>query len=314
MIKIKRLDEPNILRQGENPKSKGEVETLDAIVFYSDPNNHQSTYKKTGTTTVGYKVYSDDSIRKILLNMFHGKCAYCESKITNIYNGDVEHFRPKGGIREAVHSKPGYYWLAAEWDNLLFACPFCNQTNTHVITDGGILKEIVLGKHDQFPLLTENCRLNHFHGGIYFTDRSNYQLAFDLEESERLLINPCKDIDIENLFKYEDNGVIVVNDGLSNFQKRMAGSSIVVYALNRLGLTQARREKIIHIKTQIKRVEIAIVNYLKYANKSDEERIWFEGIMRDEMNILKGFKDPEQEYAGLARYIINKYFDEAKLI
>lgn len=87
MITINRIDCPDILKQGKNPKSKGELETIDALKFFSDQNNHTSTYRKTGTTTVGYKIYSDDSVRKVLLNMFNGKCAYCESKITSIYNG-----------------------------------------------------------------------------------------------------------------------------------------------------------------------------------------------------------------------------------
>jgi hypothetical protein len=36
--------------------------------------------------------------------------------------------------------------------------------------------------------------------------------------------------------------------------------------------------------------------------------------MREEMRILKKYKDPDQEYAGLARYIIDKYFDDAGFI
>jgi hypothetical protein len=31
---------------------------------------------------------------------FHGKCAYCEENIRTNQYGDVEHFRPKGGIRQ----------------------------------------------------------------------------------------------------------------------------------------------------------------------------------------------------------------------
>ena len=46
-------------------------------------------------------------------------------------------------------------------------------------------------------------------------------------------------------------------------------------------------------------------------DKSDEEKVWFEGIMREEMTILKKFKDADQEYAG---YVIDKYFDEANFV
>ncbi len=316
MINVKRLDIPDILKHGSNPLSEGEKETKDAITFFGDLINHQSKYRKIGQNRAriqkSYTVYSDISVRKVLLKMFHGKCAYCESKITAIYNGDIEHFRPKGEIKEANPSKPGYYWLAADWDNLLFACPFCNQTNTHEITEKGIPKEVVLGKLDQFPLISEKYRLKHAHGNIYFTDKATYQKAFELEESERLLLNPCVDKEIEKFFKYEDDGAIVINDKLTSIEQKKSETSIRVYALHRLGLSQARREKVIQIKAQIKRVEQAIKNLNNHIDDvTEENRIWFEGILREEMKILKKFKDSDQEYAGLARYIIDKYFKEA---
>jgi uncharacterized protein (TIGR02646 family) len=51
--------------------------------------------------------------------MFHGKCAYCESKITHTDYGHIEHFRPKRG----VNGRPD---IAFEWNNLLLACGVCN--------------------------------------------------------------------------------------------------------------------------------------------------------------------------------------------
>lgn len=318
MINVKKLDCPDILKIGENPQSEGELETKDAIDYFRIIGNHQTKYKKTGKRRQrieqDYTVYSDKKVRKLLIKMFHGKCAYCESIITTIYNGDIEHFRPKGEIQEANPKKPGYFWLAAEWDNLLFACPFCNQTNTHEFKNGDDIEEAVLGKLDQFPLDSEKYRLNYNHGLIYFTENTNYQKAFDLEESERLLLNPCKDENIEKYFKFDDDGAIITNDGLTNFEERKALKSIFTYALHRLPLTIAREQKIIKIKAQIKRVENAIINYNSYMDVSYYERVRFESIMREEMKILKKYKDSDQEYAGLARYIIDKYFDDAKFI
>lgn len=315
MINIKRLDCPDILKISSNPQSSGEYETRDAIEYYRDPANHQERYKKTGSngirTKQSYSIYSEKSVRKILLKMFNGKCAYCESKITAIYNGDIEHFRPKGKIKEANPTKPGYFWLASEWENLLFACPFCNQTNTHEFKNGDNIEETVLGKLDQFPLATETHRLKYTHGLIYFTDSATYKQAFDLEESERLLLNPCKDENIEKYFKFDDDGAIISNDGLTDFEEEKAQISIFTYALHRLPLAIAREEKIIQIKAQIRRVEIAIKNYNDHLESSDEKKIWFEGIMREEMKILKKFRNSSQEYAGLARYIIDKYFRDA---
>ena len=130
-----------------------------------------------------------------------------------------------------------------------------------------------------------------------------------------MLLNPCKDLNIENYFKYKDSGVIIVNSDLTEQRNILrAEKSIQVYALNRLALVQARREKIIQIKAQIKRTEESIINYNRYAKQSDEEKIWFEGIMRKEIKILKRYKNTNQEYSGLAKYIIRKYFEEIYFI
>lgn len=52
-----------------------------------------------------------------LLLETHNKCAYCESDITTVSYGDVEHYRPKSI----------YWWLAYVYDNYLASCAICNQ-------------------------------------------------------------------------------------------------------------------------------------------------------------------------------------------
>lgn len=319
MIKVDRnkVECPDILKLNLTPSSDGENEIRDTILFYTDPTNHNEKYAKMGLggTRIkqSYSVYSDKTVRKALRDLFNGKCAYCESKITAIYNGDIEHFRPKAAYNDKYGEAlvtPGYYWLAAEWENLLFACPFCNQTNTHEISNGTARPiEVVQGKLNQFPLLTNAHRLNFNHGNEYFTNRAHYDASYALEESERLLLKPCTD-DVEKHFKYDDLGLIYKNAGLDHLEITRAETSIKVYALQRLGLVQTRLEKIIQIKAQIRRVEQALENYNNYINTTEEEKIWFEGILREELQILKRFKDGNQEYAGLARYIIDKYFTD----
>lgn len=70
--------------------------------------------------------YRHTEIRQALEAMFHGKCAFCESRITHVAYSDIEHFRPKAHFRH----------LTFVWENLLFACPRCNQGH----------------KRDHFPL------------------------------------------------------------------------------------------------------------------------------------------------------------------
>lgn len=75
-------------------------------------------------------IYAHKTVKDALVAAQHGKCCFCESKITHVAYGDVEHFRPKKGYRQRRDDplgRPGYYWLAYEWGNLLFSCQLCNQ-------------------------------------------------------------------------------------------------------------------------------------------------------------------------------------------
>jgi uncharacterized protein (TIGR02646 family) len=75
-------------------------------------------------------IYAHKTVKTALIGAQHDKCFLCESSITHIDYGDVEHFRPKGGYRQSetdtLH-RPGYYWLAYEWGNLFLSCTLCNQ-------------------------------------------------------------------------------------------------------------------------------------------------------------------------------------------
>ena len=74
-------------------------------------------------------IYGHTDVKEALINLQDGKCAFCESKIRHISHGDVEHYRPKTGWvqdQEALN-KPGYYWLAYDWSNLILSCQICNQ-------------------------------------------------------------------------------------------------------------------------------------------------------------------------------------------
>lgn len=95
-------------------------------------------------------VYGHSKIKRALIKAQHGKCGFCESNILSISSGDVEHFRPKAGCKQNVKQKnltrPGYYWLAYEWDNFLLSCERCNR----------------IYKKNLFPLrVPENRCLNH---------------------------------------------------------------------------------------------------------------------------------------------------------
>ena len=101
MIQINRTRKPGVLAAKEN-KWKAEIRAA-------------ATPKARATAQNRYR---HKEIKTALDQMFHGKCAYCESAITHIDYGHIEHFKPK--------AVPAYFELAVDWDNLLLACGRCN--------------------------------------------------------------------------------------------------------------------------------------------------------------------------------------------
>jgi len=119
-------------------------------------------------------IYGHPDIKAKLIKTQYGKCAFCESNIISVAYGDIEHFRPKGGIKQNTKSRminPGYYWLAYDWNNLMFACGICNQ----------------MYKKNLFPLRNPEVRaLNHTQ-----FDRIKREKPFfinPIKENPRLLI------------------------------------------------------------------------------------------------------------------------------
>lgn len=99
-------------------------------------------------------IYGAKSVKNKLISLQHGKCCFCEARITHVSHGDVEHFRPKGGfvqIAEDALTKPGYYWLAYDWDNLFLSCQICNQRH----------------KKNLFPLSNPTARALSHHDELY---------------------------------------------------------------------------------------------------------------------------------------------------
>lgn len=123
MIRIHRPpDVPKVLLTEGTARRLEHEREIDA-----DPGSFAS-----GASTLSFvrEVYGHGSVKEELIAMQHEKCAFCEAKPLHVSDGDVEHFRPKGGVRQADAGpleRPGYYWLAYEWDNLLFACERCNR-------------------------------------------------------------------------------------------------------------------------------------------------------------------------------------------
>jgi uncharacterized protein (TIGR02646 family) len=122
-------------------------------------------------------VYRHSSVRIALEELFHRKCAYCETPLPEV-GWDVDHFRPKGAIAERP-DHPGYYWLAYEWSNLYPACEPCNRRRQDHPTWTDREDGESAGKLTQFPLEDEAGRA--------------LSPEADLGLERPLLLDPCAD-------------------------------------------------------------------------------------------------------------------------
>jgi uncharacterized protein (TIGR02646 family) len=279
------VTEPNIL---SDPLRSGQRETLNAIAHYT---NHPDA------EPFEFKVYRDPEVKEALIELFNGKCAYCDSTFLHVYSGDVEHFRPKGEIEEATpDTKPGYYWLAADWNNLLLSCRNCNQKLKHLV-HGGIVKR-TMGKMNQFPL----------------SDTDKYVRAHDHingiadEEEFRLLINPCLDKPEEHLEYDITAGVIKAKKNAQGQISSKGQKSIEVYVLQRMPLVLSREKLLIDIQAQIQRVKEAVTNFSSYVDSQETtKKFYFEKILKRELQRLNKFMDKDEQYIGMAKQIIGDF-------
>jgi uncharacterized protein (TIGR02646 family) len=138
-----------------------------------------STYDSAGPQRQGHQdfgfrqdIYAAADVRQALATAQRDKCAYCETKQGPF---EVEHYRPKSAVQQrrgARIERPGYYWLAYDWTNLLLVCVQCNQHRRD-------LRGKPTGKGILFPLENPKERARSHH------DR--------LDAEKPLLINPYRD-------------------------------------------------------------------------------------------------------------------------
>lgn len=106
----------------------GEPETAENCRLYE---GNPSAYDEgANKLSISPTIYGDALVKQQLIYEQHEKCCFCEADFTANGYGDVEHFRPKAGFTKIPSGKlirPGYYWLAYDWNNLFFSCQICNQ-------------------------------------------------------------------------------------------------------------------------------------------------------------------------------------------
>ncbi|MGJ7515033.1 HNH endonuclease [Pseudomonas baetica] len=212
------------------------LESLDGGIRELDEVRAHWAQQKPGS--FAFSLYKHDEVKQKLHQLFHGKCAYCETFYSANGPVDVEHYRPKGAVAEDP-KHPGYWWLAMKWENLLPSCIDCNRKRRQKrVGDSTTLEQlwesttnetlltVTSGKKDSFPvagtyLAPENC---------------------DFTAEQPLLLNPCDDDPSQFLrFNVEQQlfpALVVPKDTPDGL--RRGECSIRTYGLNRLGLVQDR--------------------------------------------------------------------------
>jgi uncharacterized protein (TIGR02646 family) len=241
--------------RGENGDkvSRFERERANAIAFFTDESHYQND-EKLGDASFSFAVYKDKEIAKALSKSFRRKCAYCESKFAAVTPADIEHYRPKGSIATGQRElKPGYYWLAGDWDNLLLSCPHCNRSYQHEVP--GQTKNVTLGKGSQFPLSDETKRVRS-HGGDIAT-----------EADYRLLLHPCIDRPEDHLSFGTDGLVRASRKGAEG---EAAKASIDVYALQRKDLVEARRDSLNELRSRVEDLVFHVLQHGRFDAFGDQ--------------------------------------------
>lgn len=214
-----------------DPSSKASIELSRARVHFS-----------TKSTKFNFKVYSEKEVRDALDLLFKKKCAYCQGDISGHDSYDIEHFRPKGTVYITQNSKvgsysPGYYWLAADWDNLFLSCPYCNRLQKH---DGNVDSS---GKYCYFGLSDNSKR-----------HRTENDGNFVEEEKVRLLLNPCVDQPKKHLV-FNLNGTIRGKTGRGK-------KSIKIYGLQKKDLIEKREKEMKRLEERISGIYKIIEDFL----------------------------------------------------
>ncbi len=122
MIPLERDHAPSVLAKRGQPATRRDCDAYLQNQAEYDSGSSKLSFDPT--------IYGSPAIRTLLKQQQHGKCCYCESRHSATSAARVDHFRPKGSVRQgktSVRSRPGYYWLAYAWHNLLLACEECNR-------------------------------------------------------------------------------------------------------------------------------------------------------------------------------------------
>ncbi|MEI6332935.1 MAG: hypothetical protein WCS87_00120 [Methylococcaceae bacterium] len=211
-------------------------------LYLADTGSYDTGKKKFNFLS---EVYGCAEVKNALITAQNAKCCYCESKPLATSYGAVEHFRPKGAsIQEKKQNKiyPGYYWLAYDWENLLFICTRCNinkgsyfplenPTKRAKNHSQSISAEIPLFIHPALDKPLEHL-IFHMEAVVGLTDKGEATIKYmelnrqDLFESRLEVFNLLnKFIDFAKKLHNQESNIELYNEAIQHIREYISPSA-----------------------------------------------------------------------------------------
>ncbi len=307
MIYLKRKTQTKAIKAAlHGPPGGVDTEMEAARAYYNADPPPTKSYKFTR--------YKAPEVKKRLEDTFFKKCAYCESIYATVGPVDIEHFRPKGGVTECPDDHPGYWWLAAEWRNLLPSCIDCNRKRNQLTYQPDLTFEELVRARIEAAMETSG-KANSFPTG---NNKWALKETENIKNEDPLLINPCDvkpekhlewDFDQNSdvpIWKDKDFMPIVLPkiDADGNIDP-YGKTSIDVYGLNREELLRARKFAFLRL---LKLCD-PILNTLKVYQLGvpPAVRQLLETQMEQYQDNLYSEAEPEMEYSSFLSAFIDEF-------
>ena len=256
-------------------------------------------YGAGGRKAFKFKVYKSKDVIEALGVLFHKKCAYCEGRFGAFGPVDIEHYRPKGGVREDV-AHGGYWWLATNWDNLLPSCVDCNRERyqkvaTEVITglDWDAAAEVLAGKKNAFPIAGGN--------------RASCQHD-DHDAEDPLLIDPTRrdpeaHLEWGEILERSAQRLSVAVPREHHGKKDLyAENSIAIYGLNRRALVEERTLVMLALRAQHASI-VEMIDIATIASGAVLNRLLT--LIEKKFTLFLSHRDDDKPYSRCARSFID---------
>ena len=217
------------------------------------------------------------------------KCWYTEVFLEGA-DPNVDHFRPKGRVREVDEElnatgaqSDGYWWLAFELLNFRLACMHANQRRVDSDTDGG--------KWDYFPVRGARAAQGTVWGAII---------------EDALPLDPCSMTDVRLLcFDLEGKPAAVAGATAGDVQRVKA--TVWLYHLNKTEL-QARRTA--HVQDIQKDLRKANVEHLLWAPTSAAPNLQAKASFDEKLAEIATKTSDIAEFAGAKRWAVRAAISE----